>query len=205
MNNHVTLTEQERDEVLAFWRDYMLTGGEGEPPSFFQLDALNDECVRDTFLFWHVGGDPFSKPDGGWAGKADVAKAMAILGPHPRNTNNVVRAMTKAVNRVNDMDPSIDMIDTSTVLVLAHVMMLLLLKRFDAAGRLLADIVEINARASSRLGKPILHEGPLEAMVIVGAIVGATAAQPGNEQKVDSMLLDVFCVDSLPTLANTQN
>lgn len=208
MTAHVTLTEQERADVLAFWRDYTKSGGEGDAPSAFQLDALNDEVVRDTFLFWHVGGNPFDLPDGGWQGKPGIHEAMDVLGPVPTNLNNVVVAMTKAVQEVNSLAPDTDQIDTSTILILSSVMYALLFKKFDTAQTLMTQVIEVNMRAAVRDKEAggdghILHEGPLEALALAASILGNEARKPGREAYIDAMLKDLFCVDAVPMLASS--
>lgn len=209
MTAHVTLTEGERNDVLAFWRDYAKSGGEGDAPSAFQLDALNDEIVRDTFLFWHIGGDPFSDPTAGWGNRPGFKEAMGVLGPFPTNANNVVVAMTKAVKEVNSLAPDIDQVDTSTVLVLSSVMFALLYKRFEQAQALMAQIIEVNLRAAAREDTEdheaqILHGGPLEAMGLAVSILGAESRKPGREEFVDKMLMDLFCLPVLPVLADSE-
>lgn len=200
---HVTLSPDERTDVLAYWRDYVLSGGEGEAPSAFMLDALNDETVRDTFLFWHVGGDPFSQESSAWADNPLVKGAMDTLGPVPTNYSNVVKAMTKAVDEINAREPDLDHLDTSTVLVLAHVMLGMLLKKFDQARTLLTDIIRLNAQLVRK--DPtfvVIHQGPMEAMAVALAIIDA-AQKDGHHEQVDQMLKDVFAVKRLPVLVNT--
>lgn len=200
---HVTLSPDERTDVLAFWRDYVLSGGEGDAPSAFMLDALNDETVRDTFLFWHVGGDPFAGETSAWADNPLVKGAMDTLGPVPTNYTNVVKAMTKAVEELNASDPDLDALDTSTVLVIAHVMLGMLLKKFDEATTLLGDIIRLNAQLARKDPTfEVIHQGPMEAMGIALAIIKA-AHKDGHHEQVDQMLKDVFAVKRLPVLVNT--
>lgn len=202
---HVDLTEDERTEVLAFWRDFVLSGGEGDPPSAFQLDALNDEVVRDTFLFWHVGGDPFTGSNSPWADADGVPEALATLGPVPTDQNKVVEAMTKAIAEVNASEPDLDQVDTATVLVLGHVMFGLLLKRFDESQKLLTDIIRVNMRVARLAPEPgpITHAGPLEAMTVAALII-SKADKEGRTEEVDRMLKDVFSVKRLPVLVDSR-
>lgn len=202
---HVDLTVDERAEVLAFWRDFILSGGEGDPPSPFQMDALNDEVVRDTFLFWHVGGDPFTGASSAWADAPGVPEALAVLGPVPTNQTNMVEAMTKAIAEINASEPDLDSVDTATVLVLGHIMFGLLLKRFDEAQKLLTDIIRVNMRVAQLAPEPgpITHAGPLEAMAVAAQII-SSAHREGRTEAVDQMLKDVFSVKRLPVLVDSR-
>jgi hypothetical protein len=202
--NHLDLTTDERTAALEWWRDYVLSGGEGDPPSAFMLDALNDETVRDTFLFWHVGGDPFSEPGSAWGDNPLVMSAMETLGAHPTDYNKVVLAMTKAVEEVNASEPDLDTVDTATVLVLAHVILGMLLKKFDAAAKLLTDIIRINTTLL-RKGEMehCIHEGPLEAVAIALGIIRAEHDK-GNHEEVEKMLTTVFSMERLPVLVNNK-
>jgi hypothetical protein len=204
MTTHVELTEEERTEVLSFWRDFVLSGGESATPSAFMLDALNDETVRDTFLFWHIGGDPFSHPDSAWSDNPQVMEAMAVLGPVPTNYTNTVLAMTKATEEVNATWPGLESLDTATVLVVAHVMMGMLLKQWEQANKLLVDITRLNLQLGSKdPDHEFIHRGPVEAMAMALAIIRKDAAR-GETEQVDSMLKNVFAVKRLPTLVNRE-
>jgi hypothetical protein len=122
MSNHVELTQDERLEVAAFWGDYFRRGGEGRQPTPFQLDAVNDQYVRDSLMFWQIDGDPLKYNDGF---PPESVSLIPSFGPAPDATS-ALKAMTQYMKVKNEEGVDIEDLDTGSVFVLMHLMWLAL-------------------------------------------------------------------------------
>lgn len=203
MTIHATLTPDERNDMLAFWRDYVLRGGTGEQPSAFAFDALNDPVIRDAFLFWHLGGNPFKQANSPWD-PVKMNAAMDVMGPFPTDMGTTIKAMSNATSVLTDAMPDLDTIDTATVLVLSHVMLAMLLKKFNDAAHMIGRIIEVNVAAANNAGAEVLHLDPLRAIGTAVEIIKDVHEHVTDDGgTVDQMLKDVFCVERIPTLSNS--
>lgn len=143
MSNHVALTQEERNEVAEFWGEFFRNGGVGRQPTPFQLDAVNDQFVRDALLFWQIDGDPMQYND---AFPVESVAMMQAFGPAPQGPK-AIEALTKYVKTKNEEGVEIDDLDTGTVFVLMHVMWELLAGNFSLAlneAEVLSQAVVIN-------------------------------------------------------------
>lgn len=155
MKHPETLTEQELVGVTDFWRNYILSGGDGASPTAFQLEAVNNEAFRDAFLFWQVGGNPYGDDP---HVPAEVKANYDRFGPVPTNEKKAVQALTQIIKAV---PPEVETIDTGTVFIIASVMWMLRMGRIKEAGTLLLSVHLLNKRR----GGSVYHRAPLAALM----------------------------------------
>lgn len=144
--NHVQLTNDERKSVLNFWGEWFRSGGQGDEPSAFQLDALNDRLVRDALLFWQVGGTPGDTPQ---SELREAGDWIEYLGNRPEAIK-VILALTKVMANRSDQGVSKDDLDLVTVLILMHIEWMLIGGDFQAAGSRAIKLAEVTATHMSQ-------------------------------------------------------
>ena len=178
-----TLTQEELVGVTDFWRAYILSGGEGEDPSPFQMEALNNENLRDAFLFWQVGGSPYVDDSRVPPQTVENYKRFGVL---PTDNHKTMNALAQVV----DVIPSdTDHLDTGTVFVIASVMWALKLGKYAEAWVLLSSVGTVN----NQLGRVAYHHIPLDTLSNCLAIMGAL---PESARKLTvDVLLGISTVD----------
>jgi hypothetical protein len=152
-----TMTDSEFREVASFWRDWINKGGEGEAPSPFQLEALNNFDMRDAFLFWQVGGNP------GVEGEKIPPKTLMaynMLGalPEDENKNRTLKALVKAIELIEAED---DMVDTVTVFMLSTIMWCMKLKQWAKVDEMIEALNKMNLK----VGRRPYHYEPIGALM----------------------------------------
>jgi hypothetical protein len=192
-----SFTDQEKTQLVDFWRAYLLSGGEGEP-SAFQLEALNQPDFRDGFLFWQVGGsaeaENFYNPD-------QTEWFYRAFGPLPSEGQDV--SVLKALYKVLEfIPPEDDTLDTGTVVVIAVTMWALRMGKYEKAATLIEKATEVNALDAFTRGTTPHHASPLRTLgvvtqmlpmlptdslkrALVGALLGlpTAAKEEGDENK----------------------
>lgn len=170
MSAHVELTEQERTDAIAFWREYFVSGGEGRQPSPFQLDAVNDETFRDAFLFWQIGGDLIAfNPE--WQGRTDVLTALVEFGESPTPEASI-HAHTHVLKLMRDKGVEASDLDTGTVFTLGYVMWLLVGGAYVTAAVTMEKLMDLAMKAQSTLGgDKTPHSHPLSGLGLAAAML----------------------------------
>jgi len=178
-----TLTEEELVGVTDFWRAYILSGGEGEDPSPFQLEALNNEHLRDAFLFWQVGGSPYVDSD---RVPPQTVANYERFGALPTDTLKT----TDALGQVVDLVPADqDHLDTGTVFVIAATMWAMKQGRFTEAYLLLHSMGIVNKAT----GREAYHHIPLDVLSDTLSTIGI---MPENARSLAvDVLLGIKSVD----------
>lgn len=138
---HVELTRQEREEVATYYGEFFRSGGKCAQPSPFQLDALNDELLRDTIIFWQIAGDPETwNPD--LAQRCRSHDLSTFFGPSPA-PEDALAALTALVGAIGE--PELEKVDTTVVLTLMHAMWLILGGDFWSLAAELEKVVYVYA------------------------------------------------------------
>lgn len=175
---HLELTQDELKDVADFWSSWIRSGGEGEGPNAFQLEALNDFSFRDAFLFWQVGGVLPEKDMGPAFPRAKVA--YELLGPLPTDFNNVLWAQARAMQQINNAGVEVEDTDTGSVMVFAYAIWAILLGNYTEAKTTLTGLLMANLRyAGFKMEQGddsgILHQDPLIAISYAARVLGKLA------------------------------
>jgi hypothetical protein len=160
---HAELTNQERVDAARFWGDYFRSGGATESPSAFQLDALNDEALRDRVMMWQIAANPAAyNAEMGEYFESEYPEVLEALGESP-DARKAQEAIVSVVKDFND-DPTFDadQLDTGAVFVLMHCMWGLLAGEFRLAATMLKTLNRLTAR-SMELG---VTDAPFEAPLL---------------------------------------
>lgn len=183
MSNHVTLTDDERKDVVGFWADYFRSSGEGRQPTAFQLDAINDPEVRDAFLFWQISGNP-EDFNPGFLEKTRMLALLEQFGANPTG-EQVHLALKKIIVRLCE-SAELDDIDSTTVWTIAHTMWLLLGGAWMQAMSEMQKMTEIvNSYQQLNPENKFPHSDPLAGFGMAAALLALHVASGGDEHGMD--------------------
>jgi hypothetical protein len=122
MTAHAQLTDTERLEAAIFWGNYFRAGGRDLTPSALQLDAVNDEALRDRLMMWQIGADVEKyNLDMAEYFATEYPDVLTALGDAP-DPDDAMDAILTVVHNYNVTDVEADDLDTGTVFVLMYCM-----------------------------------------------------------------------------------
>jgi hypothetical protein len=184
MSNHVTLTDDERKEVVGFWGNYFRSSGEGRQPTIFQLDAINDPRVRDAFLFWQISGDP-KEFNPGFAEKTEMLALIELFGDNPTG-DQAHKALTKIIGKYNTEGAELEDIDSTSVWVIAHVMWLLLGGAWHPALDEITKMVEVVGSYNQLNPENVSpHDDPLTGIGMAAVMLALHVASAGDQHGLE--------------------
>lgn len=191
MSNHMILTDQERNDAATFWGDYFRRGGEGEQPSAFLLDTLNDVQLRDHVMFWQIDAD-VNAYNPQLNERMDQVKLRELLGEVP-DSRSVMKAITKVIGENNKRGVEIDDMDTGTVLILMHVMWLILGGDFYSACDEVAKLTLLHRRYNEvHPEDPLPHIDPLEGLGYAATVLYMRQSNGDDPEALQDLAAEMF-------------
>lgn len=184
MSNHVTLTDDERKDVVGFWADYFRSSGEGRQPTAFQLDAINDPDVRDAFLFWQIGCSDPTAYNPRFSERPEVQSLIELFGDNPTG-DQMVDATRRLIHDNTVQGVEMEDLDTGSIWILGVIMWQLLGGAWLWACDEAEKLATITKQADELPDNKYPHHSPVIGIGMSTALLSLHAVAGGDDHALD--------------------